>query len=104
MPPAGTEEVQLSLVDALQNLYSRQINVSIEKDWDDGYRVSIGNQRNGLDATEHFAVDELDSRAAEWLERKARELYLLHWSTGNKIERPDLPSDAAAALPQVPQA
>jgi hypothetical protein len=66
--------VMRNLVNVLQKLYAREMNVSIESDWDNGFTVGLGNQRSGFDATEHFGADKLHL-AAEWLERKARELY-----------------------------
>jgi hypothetical protein len=38
------------------------------------FTVSIGNQWNGLEASENFDANQLHL-AAEWLEQKARELY-----------------------------
>ena len=63
----------LNLVDVMQKLYANEINVSIESNWDNGFTVGIGNQRNGFDATEHFDTDKLHL-AAEWLDQKARQL------------------------------
>ena len=64
----------MDLIAILQDLYARDFNVSIERDWDNGYTVSLGNQRNGFAAAKHFDANEL-ARVPEWLERKAREIY-----------------------------
>jgi len=64
----------LGLILVLQNLYAREINASIVSDWDDGFTVGLGNERDGIVTSEHFDVDELP-RIPEWLERKAREIY-----------------------------
>ena len=64
----------MDLLQTLQNLYAREINVSIASDWDNGFTVALGNERNGLAAAEHFGVGEL-ARAAGWLEKNAAELY-----------------------------
>ena len=63
----------VNLVEVLQKLYTSEVNVSIESDWDNGFTVGIGNQRNRFDATEHFDADKLNL-AVEWLDRKARQL------------------------------
>jgi hypothetical protein len=65
----------LNLVEVLQKLYASEINISIESDWDNGFTVGIGNQRNGFDAQEHFDADKLHL-AAEWLDQKAQQLGL----------------------------
>jgi len=62
------------LVAVLRKFYADERNVTIESDWDAGFTVSIGNQRNGFSAAEHFGVNELE-RIAPWLEKKAAELY-----------------------------
>ena len=62
-----------SLIEVLQRLYNSEINVSIDSDWDNGFTVRLSNQRNGVDATEHFDADELHL-AAQWLDDKAGEL------------------------------
>ena len=64
----------LGLILVLQNLYAREINASIVSDWDDGFTVGLGNERDGIVASEHFEVDELPT-IPEWIERKAREIY-----------------------------
>jgi hypothetical protein len=43
----------MNIDDVLQKLYDSEINVSIESDWDNGFTVGIGNQRNGFVAKEH---------------------------------------------------
>ena len=63
-----------NLLEVLQRLYAREINVLIESDWDDGFNVAIGNHRTRLEASQNFAAHQLPL-AAEWLERKAQELY-----------------------------
>jgi hypothetical protein len=67
-------DTALNLVEVLQKLCASEINVSIESDWDGGFAVGIGNQRNGLEASQNFDADKLHL-AAEWLELKAWELY-----------------------------
>jgi hypothetical protein len=64
----------MDLLTVLRQLYAREINVTIESDWDNGFTVAIGNQRNGLAMSEHFTADEL-GRAVEWLEQTAANLY-----------------------------
>ena len=63
------------LVAVLQKFYAMEIDVTIESNWDAGFTVAIGNQRNGFVAAEHFHVHEL-GRAAEWLEEKAASSFL----------------------------
>ena len=62
------------LVAVLRKFYADERNITIESDWDAGFTVSIGNQRNGFAAADHFGVDELE-RIAPWLKKKAAELY-----------------------------
>jgi hypothetical protein len=64
---ADVERIARSLTKTLRDLYAREVNVSIESEWDNGFTIAIGNQHNGLAATKHFDVDELD-QVAEWLE------------------------------------
>ena len=67
----GAAGLPLDLITVLRKLYASEVNVSIESDWDNGYTVGFGNQRNGITVSEHFDASELD-RAAEWLDDKAR--------------------------------
>jgi len=59
----------MDLLQTLQHLYARELNVSIASDWGNGFTVALGNERNGLTAAEHFDAGEL-GRAAAWLEKK----------------------------------
>jgi len=64
----------MDLLQTLQHLYARELNVSIASDWGNGFTVALGNERNGLTAAKHFDAGEL-GRAAAWLEKNAAELY-----------------------------
>jgi hypothetical protein len=65
----------IDLTEVMQRLYASEINCAVQSQWDAGFVVSIGDSLYGTPkASETFAVDEL-AAAAEWLDRKARELY-----------------------------
>jgi hypothetical protein len=62
------------LVETLQALYSREINVSISCFWDGGWEIKLGDEMNGFRAEVVLENGELGS-AAEWLAVEAQR----HW-------------------------
>jgi hypothetical protein len=81
---------RISLLGALRELYAREINVLIESDWDNGFTVAIGNQRNRFAAQKHFAVEELD-HAAGWLQETVSPELQSRPEAGLGPRRPDIP-------------
>ncbi|MGE4247121.1 MAG: hypothetical protein AB7E66_14070 [Parvibaculaceae bacterium] len=64
------------LEEVLQELHEMQINVDIASFWDYGWRVRIGDERNGFLA-DHMVFDEKSGleEIAPWLRSTAQRLY-----------------------------
>jgi hypothetical protein len=63
----------MTLTSALQALYDREINCGLGSFWDQGYRVWIGDDMNGIKAERWFDASKLDE-AAKWLFEEAERL------------------------------
>ena len=65
----------MNLTYVIRELYARQIDCTMQTQWDAGVVVSIDDVTyHERQASETFTIDKLD-RAAQWLDTKARELY-----------------------------
>lgn len=56
-------------------LYENEINAEVSCFWDGGWDVKIGDDMNGWRAIKNFESSELETKAPQWLEDTAREIY-----------------------------
>lgn len=65
---------QTTLLQAMQYLYSHEINCGLQSFWDADFRVWLGGGPNGEDVATEVCSEDLDT-AGPWLIKKAKELY-----------------------------
>lgn len=64
----------LTLESVIRRAYASEINVGLQSFWDAGFHVWIGDDVNGLQAQDNFAVEDLADVPA-WIDEAIRRIY-----------------------------
>lgn len=57
----------MTLVEAMEYLYDREINCQVGSFWDGGFELCLGDNMNGFKDFSVFDADELDTKGAQFL-------------------------------------
>jgi hypothetical protein len=76
----------------LAALYASEINCDLESFWDGGFRMWIGDQKNGHVVDHHISADQADTIGLWSLESAARLFPRSRFATGRSLAPPDDPS------------